>query len=53
MTKTPSLTADCQPPRRPCMNIAGCRTVNSRPERYTDSSTGRVLAWFTSESDGW
>ncbi len=35
------------------MNIAGCRMVNSRSERYTDSSTGRMLAWFTSDSEGW
>src|ERR1039457_243125 len=35
------------------MNIAGCRMVNSRFERYTDSSTGRMLAWFTSDSEGW
>ena len=35
------------------MNIAGCKTVNSRSEWYSASSTGRVLAWFTSASDGW
>jgi hypothetical protein len=34
------------------MNIAGCKMVNSRSERYTASSTGRMLAWFTSDSEG-
>jgi hypothetical protein len=35
------------------LNIPGCRMVNSRFGRYTNSSTGRVLAWFTSDSEGW
>lgn len=53
IANTPPSRAAARPPARPCMNMAGWRTVNSTPERYKASSIGRVLAWFTSDRDGW